>query len=260
MDYHSKALIVIPTYNEAENLEPLVREIVSGSDMAQPAAFDMLVVDDNSPDGTGEIADRLVEELSAVHVLHRPGKQGLGTAYIAGFRWALGRGYDYILEMDCDFSHRPRYLPTFLEHIEHADLVIGSRYVPGGGTADWGVLRKLISGGGNFFARAMLGLKTRDCTGGFRCYRRRMIELVPWEEINVHGYGFQIGAAYHVERLGGRIVEFPIIFEDRRVGQSKMSTAIVVEAFVFVTRLALTRGRIGRAVQPLAMGGYTDHG
>ena len=234
MEHHNEALIVIPTYNEADNLEPLVREIV-----ALPTNFDILVIDDNSPDGTGEIADRLVEELPAVHVLHRPAKQGLGPAYIAGFRWALRRDYDYILGMDCDFSHHPRYLPAFLEHVEHADLVIGSRYVPGGGVINWGPLRKLISAGGNFFARTMLGLKTHDCTGGFRCYRRKMIEQVPWEEINAHGYGFLIGALYHVEHLGGKVIEFPIIFKDRRVGQSKMSIAIVVEAFAFVLRIAL---------------------
>jgi dolichol-phosphate mannosyltransferase len=208
MDQFGKALIIIPTYNEADNLEPLVREII-----ALPSPFDILVVDDNSPDGTGEVADRLADELPAVNVLHRPGKQGLGMAYIAGFRWALGRSYDRILGMDCDFSHDPRYLPTFLEHIEHADLVIGSRYVPEGGTANWGILRKLISAGGNFFARTMLGLKTHDCTGGFRCYRRKMIELVPWEEINVHGYGFLIGALYHVERLGGESSNFPLFLK-----------------------------------------------
>jgi len=255
MNHHSKALIVIPTYNEADNLEPLVREI-----MTLPVALDILVVDDNSPDGTGEIADRIAGELSAVHVLHRPGKQGLGTAYIAGFHWALEQEYDYIFEMDCDFSHHPRYLPTFLERIEHADLVIGSRYVPGGGTVNWGILRKLVSAGGNFFARAMLGLKARDCTGGFRCYRRNMIERVPWKEINLHGYGFQIGAVYHVERLGGKIVEIPIIFEDRRVGQSKMSTAIIIEAFSFVIKLAFSGGRLGRRARSSAKGGQTELG
>jgi dolichol-phosphate mannosyltransferase len=255
MDDHRMALIVIPTYNEADNLEHLVREI-----MALPTGFDILVVDDNSPDGTGEIADRLAEELPAVHVLHRPGKQGLGTAYIAGFHWALARSYEYIFQMDCDFSHHPRYLPTFLKHVEHADVVIGSRYVPEGGTANWGILRKFISGGGNFFARTMLNLKTRDCTGGFRCYRRKMIERVPWEEINVHGFGFQVGAAYHVERLGGRIVEFPIIFEDRRLGQSKMSMAIFFEAFVFVTRLALTGGRIRPVARSSTARGRKAHG
>ena len=241
MDGDPLALIVVPTYNEAENLESLVQQI-----NAQPIAFDILVVDDNSPDGTGEIADRLASTLSTVHVQHRPGKQGLGTAYIAGFRWALEHNYAYIMEMDCDFSHHPRYLPAFLEHIEDADLVIGSRYVPGGGTPDWGLVRRLISAGGNWFARAMLGLKTHDCTAGYRCYRRATIERVPWGEIDLHGYGFQIGALYHVERLAGRVAEFPILFYDRQVGRSKMSTGIVVEAMLFVIRLALRGGRLGR--------------
>ena len=242
MDSDPRALIVIPTYNEAENLEPLVEQI-----NAQSVAFDILIVDDNSPDGTGEIADRLANTLTTVHVLHRPGKQGLGTAYITGFRWAIEHEYTYIIEMDCDFSHHPRYLPTFLEHVDKADLVIGSRYVPGGGTPDWGLVRRVISAGGNWFARAMLGLKTHDCTAGYRCYRRATIEGVPWDEIGLHGYGFQIGAVYHVERLGGRVAEFPILFADRQVGRSKMSTAIVIEAMLFVIRLALRGGRLGRS-------------
>jgi dolichol-phosphate mannosyltransferase len=242
MNSDLRALIVIPTYNEAENLEPLVQQI-----NAQSVTFDILVVDDNSPDGTGEIADRLANTLPAVHVLHRPGKQGLGTAYIAGFRWALEHNYAYVMEMDCDFSHHPRYLPAFLEHVVDADLVIGSRYVPGGGTPDWGLGRRLISAGGNWFARAMLGLKTHDCTAGYRCYRRATIERVPWDEIDLHGYGFQIGALYHVERLGGRVAEFPILFADRQVGLSKMSTGIVIEAMLFVIRLALRGGRLGRS-------------
>ena len=235
----SRSLIVIPTYNEAENLESLVSAI-SGLG----AGFEILVVDDNSPDGTGDIADRLSRELAGVHVLHRPGKMGLGTAYVEGFQWAVAREYDYVFEMDCDFSHHPSYLPTFLTEIMSADLVIGSRYIDGGSTPSWGLLRKFISRGGNFFARAMLGLKTRDCTGGFRCYRRSMLLQVPWEEIRLQGYGFQVGAAYYVERLGGRVVEFPIVFEDRRAGRSKMSFKIVYEAFTYVTRLALSgKGR-----------------
>jgi len=241
MDDRQKALIVIPTYNEAENLEPLVERI---HDL--PFSFDLLVVDDNSPDGTGEIADRLAATLPTVHVMHRAGKQGLGTAYIAGFRWALERDYAYVLEMDSDFSHPPRYLPTFLEHIQDADLVIGSRYVPDGGTPDWGLVRRFISAGGNWFARIMLGLRTHDCTGGYRCYRRATLERVPWDEIGLQGYGFQIGAVYHVERFGGRVAEFPILFTDRQVGHSKMSTHIVIEAMWFVTRLALRGGRLGR--------------
>jgi dolichol-phosphate mannosyltransferase len=241
MDQQSGALIVIPTYNEAENLEPLVSEI-----QAQPLPFDLLIVDDGSPDGTGEIADRLSQALPNVHVMHREGKLGLGTAYIAGFGWALERDYAYVMEMDCDFSHHPRYLPNFLHEIENADLVIGSRYVPGGDTPDWGLYRRVMSTGGNLFARIMLGLKTHDCTGGYRCYRRAMIEQVPWDEIGLQGYGFQIGAVYHIERMGGRVAEFPIVFEDRQLGHSKMSTDIVIEAMKFVTRLALRGGRLRR--------------
>jgi len=232
-----RSLIIVPTYNEAGNLEPLVSAI-----LALDAGFEVLIVDDNSPDGTGEIADRLSRDL-AVHVLHRPGKMGLGTAYVEGFRWAITRGYDYVFEMDCDFSHDPSYLPVFLTQIVSSDLVVGSRYVKGGSTPNWGLLRKLISGGGNAFARFMLGLKTHDCTGGFRCYRREMLRRVPWEEIRLQGYGFQVGAVYYVEHLGGTVAEIPIVFEDRRAGKSKMSARIVIEAFVYVTRLALSERR-----------------
>ena len=244
MSNSHRSLIVIPTYNEAENLGPLVSAIQA---LDIGPGLEILVVDDNSPDGTGEIADRLSVELPGIHVMHRPGKMGLGTAYVEGFRWAIARGYDYVFEMDCDFSHDPGYLPTFLTLIGSADLVIGSRYVKGGGTPGWGLVRRLISRGGNFFARFMLGLKTHDCTGGFRCYRREMLQQVPWEEIQLRGYGFQVGAVYHVERLGGTVAEFPINFEDRRAGASKMSSKIVVEAFTYVTRLALSGGRRGGA-------------
>jgi dolichol-phosphate mannosyltransferase len=235
MTKHTHSLIIIPTYNEAENLGPLVSAI-----LALEAGFEILVVDDNSPDGTGDIADRLARELPGIHVLHRPGKMGLGTAYVEGFRWAIAHGYDLVFEMDCDFSHDPSYLPTFLTRIASADLVIGSRYVKGGSTPTWGLLRKVISFGGNAFARLMLGLKTHDCTGGFRCYRREILQQVPWEEIQLQGYGFQIGAVYYVERLGGTVAEFPIVFNDRQVGKSKMSFKIVVEAFSYVTRVALS--------------------
>jgi dolichol-phosphate mannosyltransferase len=240
MTEQSRALVIIPTYNEAKNLEPLVSAI-----LALDVGPEILIVDDNSPDGTGEIADRLSTELVGVHVLHRPGKMGLGTAYVQGFQWAMEQGYDYVFEMDCDFSHHPSYLPTFLTNVRSADLVIGSRYINGGSTPNWGTLRRLISWGGNTFARLILGLKTHDCTGGFRCFRREMLQQIPWEEIRLQGYGFQIGTTYHVERLGGRVVEFPILFEDRRVGQSKMSFKIVVEAFTYVTQTALS-GRTGR--------------
>jgi len=236
-----RSLIIVPTYNEAENLELLISAI-----QALNAGLEILVVDDNSPDGTGEIADRLCQELPGIHVLQRAGKMGLGTAYVEGFEWAIEQNYDCVFEMDCDFSHDPKYLPTFLTEIASADLVIGSRYIKGGGTPNWGILRKLISWGGNAFARMMLGIKVHDCTGGFRCYRREILEKVPWNEIRLQGYGFQIGAAYYVERLGGKISEFPIIFKDRRVGQSKMSFKIVIEAFTYVIRMAL----LGRKVRP----------
>jgi dolichol-phosphate mannosyltransferase len=197
------------------------------------------------------IAEDLGKEWPGIHVLHRPGKMGLGTAYVQGFKWAVDHGYDYVFEMDCDFSHDPKYLPTFLAKIESADMVLGSRYVRGGSTPDWSLLRRLISGGGNTFARIMLGLKTHDCTGGFRCYRREMLQRIPWDEIRLQGYGFQVGAVYHIERRGGRIVEFPIVFPDRRVGESKMSSRIVFEAFAYVIRLAVAdwRGRGVRAVE-----------
>jgi len=227
------ALIVLPTYNEAENLEPLVQAIEGLS-----LPVDVLIVDDNSPDGTGLIADRLAAEHPWVHVMHRPGKQGLGRAYIAGFSWALERPYACVLQMDCDFSHHPRYLATFLDLIGGADLVIGSRYVPGGGTPDWGILRRALSYGGNLYARSMLGLQVRDCTGGFRCYSRSLLERMPWDSIQVRGYAFQVGATYHASRLARAIVEFPILFENRRAGKSKMSLHIVLEALRYVTKQA----------------------
>ena len=230
------ALIVIPTYNEIENLEQLVNEI-----LAQNCGFDILVVDDNSPDGTGQLADSLSITVPEVNVMHRAGKLGLGTAYVEGFQWALEQGYEYVMEMDCDFSHHPRYLPSFLEKIKSADLVIGSRYVKDGGTLNWGVIRKLISGGGNAFARLMLRLRTHDCTGGYRCYRREMLKKIPWEEIKLRGYAFQVGSVFYVERVGGTVAEIPIIFEDRRVGQSKMSWKIVAEAFSYVVKTALSK-------------------
>jgi dolichol-phosphate mannosyltransferase len=177
--------------------------------------------------------------------LHRPVKAGLGPAYIAGFEWALAREYTHIFEMDCDFSHDPVDLPRFLDEVKEADLVIGSRYIPGGSTPDWTLKRRVISRGGNLFSRALLGLKTHDCTGGYRCYRREILERVPWEEICAHGYGFQVGVVFYLEKMGARIREFPITFRDRRVGQSKMSAGIVTEAFTYVLQLAWSRVRPG---------------
>lgn len=224
-----KTLVIVPTYNELENLPLLLKEIFSNA-----PATDVLVVDDNSPDGTGALADKMSAEDSRVHVLHRSGKLGLGTAYIAGFKYAIAQGYDAAFEMDADFSHDPRYLPDFLAKIEHADLVIGSRYIPGGSTPNWSWGRRLISGCGNIFARTVLFMPVHDCTAGFRCYRRRVLESIGLDSIRSQGYGFQVELAYRVQKYGFKIVETPIVFMDRRVGKSKMSRAIVFEAFTFV--------------------------
>src|SRR5437764_2583218 len=224
-----KTLIIIPTYNEAENLRPLLEAIFSFV-----AATDVLIVDDNSPDGTGDLADAIAAKDARVHVLHRSGKLGLGTAYIAGFKYAVAHGYDAAFEMDADFSHDPRYLPDFLKAIEHADLVIGSRYIPGGSTRNWSFLRRFISGGGNIFARFMLGIPVQDCTAGFRCYRRQVLESIDLDTIQSQGYAFQVEMAYRVMQQGFKIVETPIVFMDRRIGKSKMSRKIVIEAFIYV--------------------------
>lgn len=226
-----KTLIIIPTYNELENLRPLIQEIY----LYVPET-DILIVDDNSPDGTGKLADELHNENPHIHVLHRAGKLGLGTAYIAGFKYAVAQNYDAAFEMDADFSHDPKYLPNFLQAIEEADLVIGSRYVPGGGTPNWSLMRRLISGGGNIFARFLLGIPVQDCTAGFRCYRRQVLQRIDLGTIQSQGYAFQVELAYRVMQQGFKIVETPIIFLDRRVGKSKMSRKIVIEAFIYVLR------------------------
>lgn len=226
-----KTLIIVPTFNEAENLRPLLEAIFSFV-----PTTDILIVDDNSPDGTGELADSIAAEDSRVHVLHRPGKLGLGTAYIAGFKYTIAHGYDAAFEMDADFSHDPRYLPDFLKAIEHADLVIGSRYVHGGETPNWSLVRRFISGGGNIFARFMLGIPVHDCTAGYRCYRHEVLEHIDLDTIQSQGYAFQVELAYRVMQHGFRIAEIPIIFMDRRVGKSKMSRNIVIEAFAYVLR------------------------
>src|SRR5579863_8837718 len=226
-----KTLIIIPTYNELDNLRPLIEEIFK-----YVSQTDILIVDDNSPDGTGKLADDLSAEYPQIHVLHRAGKLGLGTAYIAGFKYAIAHEYDAAFEMDADFSHDPRYLPDFLKAIENADLVIGSRYVEGGGTPNWSLLRRFISGGGNIFARVMLGLPVHDCTAGYRCYRRRVLEAIDLDTIQSQGYAFQVELAYRVYKHGYKIVETPIIFLDRRVGKSKMSRKIFIEGFTWVVR------------------------
>ncbi|GAC1459057.1 MAG: polyprenol monophosphomannose synthase [Ktedonobacterales bacterium] len=232
-----KTLIVIPTYNERGNIERLVDDI-----LRTVPSVDVLIIDDNSPDGTGQIADALHARLPQISVLHRQGKLGLGTAYIRGFQYAMEQGYDLVFEMDADFSHDPRYLPAFLraaQEPEAADLVIGSRYIPGGDTPNWSALRKFISGGGNIFARAVLRIPIHDCTSGFRCYRTAALSLLNLGQVHSQGYAFQVEMAYAMWKSGYRLREVPIVFEDRRVGQSKMSRRIFIEAFTWVlsTRL-----------------------
>jgi dolichol-phosphate mannosyltransferase len=229
-----KSLIIIPTYNELENLPLLLKEIF----LCVPDV-DVLIVDDNSPDGTGLLVDRMAEDDPRIHALHRTGKLGLGTAYIAGFQYAIVHGYDVAFEMDADFSHDPRFLPNFLKAIEGADLVIGSRYIQGGQTPGWPLLRRLISGSGNIFARAMLGIPVHDCTGGFRCYRREVLQCIELDSVQSRGYAFQIELTHRVMHHGFKIVETPITFMDRKYGTSKMSKKIVTEAFTYVLQTRL---------------------
>jgi dolichol-phosphate mannosyltransferase len=237
-----RATVCLPTYNERENLEPMVHALadVLGSDDR------VLVVDDNSPDGTGEIADRLAAELAFVDVLHRPRKEGLGPAYLAAFERALADGAELVLEMDCDFSHRPEDARRLIDAAAGADLVLGSRYVPGGHVGNWGLGRRVISRGGSLYAQLLLGVAVRDLTGGFKCYRRAVLERIDLDAIDSRGYAFQIETTYRALRAGFRVVEVPISFVDREVGGSKMSRAIVLEAIwkVPALRLAALRGRL----------------
>ncbi|GMU11226.1 MULTISPECIES: polyprenol monophosphomannose synthase [Corallococcus] len=232
----NRALVCIPTYNERDNIGPITQAV-----LAADPRVDILVVDDNSPDGTGQLADELAAKDPRVRVLHREKKEGLGRAYLAAFRWALAEGYTYILEMDADFSHDPRYLPTFLDAAEGgADLVLGSRYVAGGGTVNWGVGRKIISRGGSLYARSILGVDVRDLTGGFKCFNRRVLESIHLDEVRSTGYAFQIELTYRTLRKGFTVREVPIVFEDRRVGHSKMNKKIFVEALGMVWKLRFT--------------------
>ena len=228
-----RALIIVPTYNERDNVPQVVEQFLPALDDSE-----LLFVDDNSPDGTGRLIDEIRKDNPRVHVLHREGKRGLGSAYLAGFRWALDQGYDHVLEMDADFSHSPKYLPGLVQLcIDGADMSVGSRYVKGGGTANWGLGRKLISRGGGLYARTVLGVSIRDLTSGFVCYRRRTLERLDLDAIRTNGYGFQIEMKYRVLQAGMKIVELPIVFEDRRVGESKMSSSIFVEAMWMVWKL-----------------------
>lgn len=234
------AWLVLPTYNEAENVEPLVE----AARAKLPPSAQVLIVDDGSPDGTGAIADRLAEEHENVHVLHRPRKEGLGPAYLAGFREALEGGAGLVLEMDVDFSHDPAYLPRLLEAAERADVVLGSRYVDGGRVSDWGPLRRAVSRGGSAYARAVLGVEVRDLTGGFKCFRREVLEAIDLDAIATHGYAFQVEMTYRAIRRGFKVVEVPIIFRERRVGKSKMDLSIVTEAVLRLPLLRFGRGAV----------------
>jgi dolichol-phosphate mannosyltransferase len=229
-----RALVVVPTYNEAMNLPLLVPQI-----LAQDPRIEVLVVDDNSPDGTGQMADQMALTESRVHVLHRPGKGGLGKAYLAGFRWALERDYEFIFEMDADFSHDPKFLPQFLEAAQHADLVIGSRYKTGVNVINWPISRLLLSLGANQYARWITGLPVEDSTGGFKCFRRRVLEAIEFERVRSNGYSFQIEMSFRAWKKGFRLVEIPIVFADRADGQSKMNKRIVREAIWMVWWLRL---------------------
>jgi dolichol-phosphate mannosyltransferase len=230
--------LILPTYNEAENLQAIVAAASQALARAAPDGFRVLVVDDRSPDGTGEIADRLAAEHDWVHVLHRTEKNGIGPAYLAGFRHALDHGAGYVMEMDSDFSHDPADLARLLDAVYRgADLALGSRYVPGGRVSDWGLLRRLISEGGSTYARLVLGLRVRDLTGGFKCFRREVLEAIHFDGVRSRGYAFQVELTYRAVQAGFRVVEVPIVFRDRQLGTSKMSWRIAAEAMWLVPRL-----------------------
>jgi dolichol-phosphate mannosyltransferase len=243
-DTRVRLVVCLPTYNERENLEPMVRAL---GEIRAEHALDarILVIDDSSPDGTGELADGLAKKLDFLSVLHRPKKEGLGPAYVAGFREALQTDVELIVEMDCDFSHDPADLPRLVAAAESADVVLGSRYVAGGGTRNWGLGRRAVSRFGSLYARVLLGAGIHDLTGGFKCLRRAVLETIGLDRISTKGYAFQIETTYRALRAGYRIVEVPIVFSEREAGGSKMSRSIVLEAFWTVPELRL-RALLGR--------------
>jgi dolichol-phosphate mannosyltransferase len=237
-DTEVRVCVCLPTYNERENLEAMLRAL--GRVLGE--ADSVLVIDDNSPDGTGEIADRLASELPFVSVLHRERKEGLGPAYLAGFRRALDEGAELVLEMDCDFSHDPADVPRLIAAVEDgADLALGSRYVPGGRVGNWGLIRRAISRGGSIYTAAWLQMGVKDPTGGFKCFRRAVLEALDLDAVTAKGYAFQIELTYRAKRRGFRVVEVPILFDDRTVGHSKMSRRIMLEAVWRVPLLRLRR-------------------
>jgi dolichol-phosphate mannosyltransferase len=244
-----KPWIVLPTFEEAENLEAIAAAILPVMrDASGRDGFRVLVVDDSSPDGTGVIADRIAAAEPEVEVLHRPVREGLGPAYLAGFAVALEGGATHVVEMDADFSHEPHDLPRLLAAAEDADVVLGSRYVEGGVVADWGPARRLISRGGSAYARRVLGLAVRDLTGGFKCFRREVLEAIDLPTVRSHGYAFQVELTYRAVRAGFRVVEIPIVFRDRRLGHSKMSWRIAAEAMLLVPRLRRSPARRATSV------------
>jgi dolichol-phosphate mannosyltransferase len=232
--------IVVPTYNERPNIEPLVEAVHAALEAAAPDHV-VLVVDDNSPDGTGDVADRIAEEDARVRVLHRPEKRGLGRAYLAGFRVALDQGAALVIEMDADFSHDPAYLPEMIEAAREAGLVLGSRYVPGGQVHNWGKVRRVVSRGGCLYASTVLDVDISDLTGGFKCFRREVLETLDLETVRSEGYAFQVELTYRALQAGFRVEEVPITFTERRRGKSKMSRRIMLEAISMVPRLRLSR-------------------
>lgn len=221
-----RSLIVTPTYNEIDNIQPLIEAIFKTT----PENTEVLVVDDSSPDGTGGLANTLASQNPRIHVLHRPKKMGLGSAYVAGFRWGMEQGFDQFIEIDADFSHDPKYLPQMLSLLADHDVVIGSRYVSGGGTLNWGLGRRILSRGGSFYSRMILGAPIRDFTGGFNGWKRHVLEAVNLDTLRSDGYSFQIELKYRAFTRGFKMIEFPILFEDRKVGKSKMNRKIVIEA------------------------------
>jgi dolichol-phosphate mannosyltransferase len=241
----ARTWIIMPTYNEAMNVDAIVRATSAELERVAPGDHRILIVDDQSPDGTGQIADRLAEELGDVEVLHRTQKTGLGHAYLAGFAHALARGAELVCEMDADFSHDPRYLGELLAAVADADLVLGSRYVPGGGVRNWGLIRRIVSRGGGLYARAILGVDVHDLTGGFKCIRREVLEAIDLPSVRAEGYVFQVEVTYRALLAGFRVREVPIVFVDRQQGASKMSAKIAFEAIWLVPRL---RWRVPKAL------------
>ena len=229
-----KYVVIVPTYNESDNIASLIPLVLQHGE-----SYHALIVDDNSPDGTGEIADQLANSNQRIHVMHRANKMGLGTAYVAGFHWALDFEADLIFEMDADFSHDPAMLPHFVNAIEDCDLILGSRYVPGGGVENWPLLRQIMSRGGSFYARTILGVGVRDLTGGFKCYRRHVLKTLDLSDVETSGYAFQIEMTYRTLLQGFRVKEIPIIFADRVQGKSKMSRSVFLEAILAVWKLRL---------------------